>query len=239
MNARPEQFDDLHAKWRVQLSTLWGQVVAVHHHRMLWNETRDALVEAAPSSGFFLSHYAALYVAHQSMAVRRIADPNASGKTISLGGLLQQIFKNPAVLSRDRYVCAYVQDKPNDDTSFFRNDAIGIYDEHFGSAGELSVEVIDQLRIDLRAASRSVATYSSKVVAHIDTNSEKIPAVTYATLDEAINEIGRVFGRLSLLVDGSEPLKYEPTIQGDWKAPLRSALFESFPGPRKPAAPES
>lgn len=227
MSAPPSRFTELHRKWSGEVRTLWDQVTAVHHHRAIWRDMRGALIEAYRDDepAFFLAHYARIYSTHQAMAVRRIADPRHASGTISLGGVVTQIENNPGVLSRDRYVEMYLSGKPANDLGFHRADAEKIYDENFGEDGELRAGLPGQWTTALDESCNAVRTYSTKTIAHIDAQVDGVAAVTYDDLDTAIDTLSDVFRKVQLLVDGKSARKFEPTVQGDWKSPLRKPLF--------------
>ena len=147
---------------------------------------------------------------------------------MSLGGLLKRISKNSGVLSRERYIEAFLQHAPEDDLDFFRQEAHTIYSAKFGGDGdELDIKVLEGMCDRLDKASGAVGSYADKVVAHIDMDAHQLPSVTFADIDRAIDGIGSVFRSVSLLVGGKNVVTLEPTVQGDWKRPLRSPLFPS------------
>jgi hypothetical protein len=227
MSAPESQFAELESKWSEEVGTLWDQVTAVHHHRAIWREMRAGLLETYRDDepAFFLAHYARLYSTYQAMAIRRIADPRHESRTISLGGVIEQIRKNPAVLRRDRYIEMYVRGKPADDLAYFRGDATQIYDANFGQGDELRIDLLTEWTRELDESCQAVRAYSTKTIAHIDAELDGLEPVTYDNLDIAIDALSSVFGKVQLLVDGVSVLKFEPTIQGDWKSPLRKPIF--------------
>jgi len=108
VTAPASQRDQLHEKWCSWLEEITTHVYNLFHNRTIWREMSPALVDH--DGGVFLAHYADLYVAGQSLAVRRLADDRAEGQTLSLGRLIVDLSKNPAVMSRDRYVSMHAPD---------------------------------------------------------------------------------------------------------------------------------
>ena len=99
------------------------------------------------------------------------------------------------------------------------------FDEEWGDGSGALDPARVQADIDaLTDASSKVSALADRTIAHIDKRGFA-DEVTFGDLDRAIDEIGRVFQRYRELVVGSPLMTLEPTIQGDWKAPFRSALF--------------
>jgi len=216
MTAPPSQHDELFEKWREWLALVHDQVVGMFHNRQIWREMRAAL--EAKDGRVFLITTQAWYVDGQAIAVRRIADPKAGHREISLGRLLADISKNCGVMSRSRFVGLHSDGIPQEI-------AIKTYDELFGDGGtDMSMDKLEQTIARLEEASRSIREFADRFVAHTDNRGmEALP--TFDDLDRAIDEIGRVLQDVTLLLEAASLATVEPAIQVDWKHPFRGPLF--------------
>lgn len=222
MTAPPGQHDRLHKKWCEWLEEITTHVYNLFHNRAIWREMSEVLRQH--EGGVFLAHYADLYVAGQVMAVRRLADDRADGPTVSLGRLLGDLERNPAVMNRDRYVSMHTTGE-EDDATFWIKQAQTVFDERFGDSNWEFSRTKNHDRLDrLTAASQAISDFADRFIAHLD--SRKLAELpTYEDLDMAIHEVGEVLKEITLLLTAASLVDAEPTIQEDWKRPFREALF--------------
>lgn len=224
MTAPPGQHDELYDAWSKRLALVEIQVVNIHHNRQLWREMRDALSLA--EADVFLRHYANLYSDSQAIAIRRIAEEKATGKTVSLGRLLGDLEKNPAVMTRARFVSFYRGTPGAEEMNcFMKCRLMRKFDERFGNPdGTLDCCKLGWRKRALSTASKRIEEFADQNVAHLDSQQEEV-VPTFKDLDTAIDEIGDVFEWVTLLLTGSGRNKPDPMIQENWKLPFRSPLF--------------
>jgi len=222
VTAPPGQHDQLHEQWCEAVEQITTHVFNLFHNRAIWREMSEGLRQH--EGGVFLDHYADLYVAGQVMAVRRLADHQADGPTFSLGRLLGDLERNPAVMNRDRFVLMHTTGE-DDDAGFWTTQAQKVFDERFGdSHGELSLLKNRDRQDRLTAASQAISDFADRFVAHLDSRKlEELP--TFEDLDMAIDAVGQVLKEVTLLLTAATLVDTEPTIQEDWKRPFREALF--------------
>lgn len=218
------ELDALHQQWLDERTLLQAQVVAAQHDRQIWGEMRAALV-AADNPSILLAHYARLYSSTQAITVRRIADPYAQKSTASLGRLVRRIRANPDVVSRDRYETYASRGVPSDDLVWHRADRRSTYDAEFGDGPQIRKRVLDDWDTELKLIRSTVGRYANKAVAHIDTDLDPADVPTFHDLHDSLESLSEILISMTLLLDGSSLQSTTPVIQGDWKAPLRTALF--------------
>jgi hypothetical protein len=74
----------------------------------------------------------------------------------------------------------------------------------------------------LRGTGEVVERYANEAVAHL-ADERRHDAPTFADLNAAIDSIGALMQRYSLLLKAHSVVDLEPAIQHDWKAPFRQA----------------
>lgn len=232
VTAPPVNREKLHRDWCERHERIQNEVLGLHHHRALWRETRVALLDAEPEGpGFFVSHYSTLYVESQAIRVRRLVR-RGDNDPFSLGALIEAARRNPSVLTRDRYIERATR-STNDDADLFANwdrkRAVEEWLRMCGSGNEISPVNLDGYLKRLDRANE-IAAHADHHVAHISNPSRTDPgtSATYRDLDEAIDEIGEVHRDWGVILHGRYLAQFEPVVQGDWKAPLRHPLFETF-----------
>lgn len=205
-------------KWKRWIDRIEPDVIWLHHHRRVWREMVDTLA-GLEDAEFFRMHYTRLYIDGAAMAVRRLAYRGGDDKSRSLAQLVAELIATPEVLTGDRHAEMYESTVLGAEMGRER------FDEEWGDGSGALDPARLQADIDaLTDASSKVSALADRTIAHIDKRGFA-DEVTFGDLDRAIDEIGRVFQRYRELVVGSPLMTLEPTIQGDWKAPFRSALF--------------
>ena len=229
MTAPPAQHDDLLEQWRAWLEEIKHNVLALFHHREIFGKMQDALVrQGSPHSGTFSRHYTKIYVDGASMAVRRLAKSEARNEqSISLAALITAIGRNRDVLTAQRFVEMHLRDGVTvDERAHWRESALRTYERDWGDgAGNLSAVRLAADAHDLVGQSMSVADFANRTIAHIDKRG-LVTTPTWGDLNQAIDSIGEMFNRYSLLLSAASWAELVPVIQGDWKDPFRSALFD-------------
>lgn len=229
MTLPPKLHDEVHKKWRDWLEAIDPHVTNLFHDREIWREVRDALLaDTEATSDTFLASYTRQYVGSSAMAVRRLADPNAKDNdSHSIGALIDDIGKQPGVMTRERWVSRDREPDPRPGADEeLRKLLARNFDKTFGDgSGGLDPGKVAADLATLKARSEAVAAFASRTVAHIDRRGmEELP--TFDDLDKAIDVVGEMYKRYFLLIDGASLLEVAPVIQHDWKAPLRRPIFE-------------
>ena len=163
------------------------------------------------------------YGATVAMAVRRQAE--SSDRVISLGRLIAEIEADPSRITRK----VFLEIWPEDDHQFGGNQ----FDTMFaGSAGTHVDPTIP--RADLRAlesSARSVKRWADQYVAHVDAKPSKTSGPTFNDIDKAVDQIGDLFGRYSVLLHAADYVSLVPEIQHDWTAIFKEPWMR--PPPRR------
>lgn len=204
---------DRFARWGAWSQRLVQQVYDLHHHRQIWRELNKALGDAEDS--VFLEHYTRLYVTHQCMNLRRLVD--TSPDSVSLGRLLQELADHPETITRDRYLAMY---GPEDWKQRIAQDAFDRYAD--GSGDNVDPTRVRRDLAQWKSACGPIRIFVNKSIAHLD--EDFIPKATFDQLDHAIDTVASTMRRYNLLIDATSILDFEPTIQTDWKRPLRDGL---------------
>lgn len=231
MTAPPVDHDQILDEWKNRHDRIQDEVLALHHHRALWREMRDAILrEAGALSGAFLEHYTALYVEAQTIRVRRLIRRGKNDPR-SLGSLIDAVHRNSDVLTRSRYIQRATQGSYEGRRSVFqdwdRKRAGGEWTRLAGDCEQVTTEKVQSYLAQLDRC-EAVARHADQRVAHIPNPSATGHAVsaTFDDRDHACDEIAEVHRAWGVLLGLGYLAEFEPTIQGDWKAPFRRPLFE-------------
>ena len=214
-------------RWIEYIETVKHQVWELHHHRAIWREMRQGLIDASPDESTFLDHYARLYAERQLIAVRRLVDLDA--RTVSLTRLLTELSEQPASMTRRQHVELWnVPADANDVRDKWMlqraNDAFDRYAD--GDGDNVDPEQVRKDLVDWKQTCQKIKKIVDKRIAHFEAvDDSSIPKATYDDLDQAIDVVGDLIGKYTLLFTAGSIAKMEPTIQGDWKRPFRAPLF--------------
>lgn len=208
--------DQMYESWLEQLELIIQDVYSLHHHRHLYREVRDMAVAAnLPPSAFF-DALGLWYASSQAAALRRLVDRRRD--TISLVRLLDDLRRNPSVLSRERHVELWGDDR------FFKAEGHRNYDRFSMPA---SPNRLHQAAVadDIAAVDTSVERVQHYVNDHVAhraaQQTTEIP--TFAELHEAIDAVSEVVQKYASLLKAEILAELEPVIQYDWLAPFRRA----------------
>ncbi|WP_162941791.1 hypothetical protein [Desertimonas flava] len=206
-------------KWKRWLREIELDVIALHHDRVLWR-TLDAALSRRDESEFFRRHYMRLYVASAAMCVRRLVFSGTDSKSISLVRLLRELADDPGHLTAARHRQLFEDVAMGPDYGEKRFEA-----EWGDGHGHLAVDRVESDLASLERLAEAVKLVADRTIAHLDRRGIGDERPTFAQLDAAIDEIGRIFVKYHELIDGSSIVHLEPVVQGDWKAPFRAAVF--------------
>jgi hypothetical protein len=211
-------------RWQDSLSEIEQQLVSAHLDRTVWAKTRDGVVQQHPEAdAHFIASYSRAYVVSQ---VTRLRDLSSDKGSRSMPQLIRSIRKNPEILSKDNWVQMVA-----DDPAVVAADPDQFYDSQLGDEdGQLSKK---DLRADIRRvrkATDKLPGWTSQVVDHLDRRSvyrfrARDLRLGYNEIDDALEELSAVAGRLQLMLRGRKIPSWELDIQADWQEPLRASLF--------------
>jgi AbiU2 len=187
-----------------------AEVLAMHHQRAVYRRVGEIVNSREPKlpDSLFFPFLANTYAITQATAIRRQAEQ--SSRVISLGTLLAEIQEEPERLSRQRFVGPWdAEDQKRGQESF---------SEHFaGDVGDhLDPKIVEADAVRLRDEAQKIVDYVNRHVAHTDKDGLK-QLGTFAELHAAIDMIGDLFWKYSLLLTGATYGTLEPVIQTPWE----------------------
>jgi len=218
--------DDTLKTWREWLVQIEEDIEQLYEFRRIYKDTREIISKnpAVQAPSLYHDFVDSCYVAYAVMAIRRQA--RCRKDSVSLVRLLKEIEKRPCIMSRQRFVAMYPEgparnwlagpdyDRFSDKDGNQVSSEVVRQDRHkLGDNDELGSR---QDRERLGSAYDRVIMLANKRVAHLDYTEPIDPVPTYADLDDAINALGSVFNKYSVLLTGTSFLKIEPTIVVDW-----------------------
>lgn len=211
-------------RWKRWLEVIHRDIVELSHNRRLFREIagmfekKPALRDADPTVWLWLAEN---YAVTAAVAVRRQADYNPRKPVVSLYTLLTEIAANPGALTRRWFVRQYGRGRPAVAREDYRDRGNHDFDSFAGRRSQriLPRRVLADRR-RLRRLEVRVRHYVNKRIAHRALRGYRGPA-TFADLDGAIDELGRLLAKYWLLLNQGAMLGVEPVIQGDWEAAVR------------------
>lgn len=204
--------DKRYQRWAEWLEVVTNETYSLflyrHYFRGLGEMTQQADL---PPSGFFpaLDRW---YVTTQAVGVRRQVD--RTRRVVSLWRLLSAISAHPEVMTRQRHVGLWGADPD------FQREGHRAFDGLSGGGETIPSRDAAADRDHLVAVARPVEVLVNEAFAHRSETplNEK---VTYAQLHAAIDVIGELLRKYTLLLRASSFYSLLPTDQVDWKAPFR------------------
>jgi hypothetical protein len=213
MAPAPTKADSKIEKWQRWLDRIEPEVLGMNGHRAVYREVARIVNEhgALPPSHFF-DYLRDWYATTQATAVRRQAE--ISRRVISIASLLSEIGREPERLSNERFVAHYDR--------LARDHAHEVFAGRFaGDVGSHVDPAIIAADLDgLQNTAESVRAYVDRHIAHTDRDPlDELP--TFEDLNGAIDEIGGLFSKYTLLLTASSWAMLEPVPQYDWLAIFR------------------
>jgi hypothetical protein len=211
-------------RWKRWLKIIDGEIIHLSHQRHIFRVISE-MFQANPtlqqSGGTVWLWFAENYATTAAVAVRRQADRGGRRPVVSLECLLTEIAANPRVLTREWFVRQYVRGKPAITRRHFQAMGEHDFDKFAGRTSKrISVRKVLSDRRQLRRAAARVRNYVNKRIAHRALSGYSGPA-TFADLDAAMDELGRLLGRYSMLLNQAGMMAGPPTIQEDWETVFR------------------
>lgn len=212
-------------RWKRWLEIIYVEIVELSHQRRVFREIstmfeqNPALRQADPTIWQWLAEN---YAAATAVAVRRQADYSPRKPVASLYSLLTEIAEHPEVVTREWFVRQYVRNSPAMTRDHWRRAGEHDFDRFAANhrSKRISSRKVLSDRRRLRRAEARVRHYVNKRIAHRALRGYRGPA-TFADLNAAIDELGRLLARYRLLLDQGGMVDVEPIIQGDWLAAAR------------------
>jgi len=213
---KPPPPDSRYDKWCGWLEEINGEIITICWYRTVWRTLVDMVQdnpEIPPSHVF--GYLAGTYTASQASAVRRQAE--VSSRVISLGRLLRELGSYPEVLSRQRYVSLFP-------AGMAQVIGAGEFAKYFGGATRkhLDRQVVVGDLARLGNVAQRIKVFADKYVAHYDRDREPstdLPASH--ELDTAIDVLGELLKKYTLLLKAQDLARVDPIPQYDWLAPFR------------------
>lgn len=209
--------------WRQEYETIYNDVVDLHHKRHIFRDTM-AIIERNPAlraeGGYVFENWLVEnYAVTLAVGIRRQGD--RASDVISTAKLIADIENNATVITRDWFVNEYLVNAPANDKAFWKHAANEDFDKFApDGAASPSVSLIRADQDRLQSVVGRVRHFVNKRLAHYSTKGYQGP-VTFKEVHEALDELGVLLQRYSLLLKQSGLLAAEPIIVEDWRAVLR------------------
>lgn len=219
--ARPALLD----RWLVWLKVLDDEVSALYFNRAVWRligETLDGNPAIPRSPALSVLH--STYASAQAVGVRRVAFGDQT--SVSFQGLLREVQAQSAQLTREWWLGHY----PDDLAAAIagRRDWAANF---AGTTGDhLDPTLVDDDLRRLQENARKVAAYVDKVIAHRAWK-PRVPVTipTFEQLYAAIDFLGALLQRYTLLLSAADRQPVVPLYLGDLMAPFRVAWLPERP----------
>jgi AbiU2 len=209
--------DELYAKWMEWLKTIAAQTHTLWAYRDYWRglaEMTQANDEIPPST--FFDALGIWYADEQTVAVRRQLDRDT--RSVSLWRLINDIASHPEVMTRDRHVALWRDEQHDErDTEYWQAEANKNYDRFAGAGNDFidRERTLDDLR-RLEQIAEPIKRYVDRRVAHTD-EAELTEVPTFAELNAALDELGELLKKYTLLLEAASLADVSPIHQADWQ----------------------
>lgn len=221
-------------KWQRWLGEIEQEILDLHHHHEIWRTLVDLIAaQELSESEYFVEAFTRMYVAGQAMGVRRQADTGRGA--VSLARLLTGLSNQSRVVTQERFFALWGLNGVEPDTERDKLERRARTKRATRAwaqfAGPWMGPVLDPAipRGDLqqlRETAAAVVRYADKTIAHRDFKGpNSLP--TFEQLHAAIDVLGQLYRRYSLLLTASAPSAsgLAPKMQADWLAPFRRPLL--------------
>jgi hypothetical protein len=214
------------AKWKRWLKVLDDEVTALYHHRAVWQEIAKTIDgnQAIPRTAA-LNMLHTMYAAAQAVAVRRIAEPGT--RDISFGSLLVEIRDHASDVTEQWWLSHYddAWSRALGGRRDWKNNFAGTIGTHLDAA------LVRADLIDMERRVEPISRYVDKWLAHRDRRPPRnMP--TFADLNRAIDCLGQLLTRYTLLLEVADRQIIAPVVVGDVMAPFRMAWLPRLARPR-------
>ena len=215
----PEVAADV-AKWRSWIEEpIRNDIIDMHFKRLIWREVNQMMKdnpEVGDLPSAFWDFHHDNYAVALAIAVRRQADTNPG--TCALARLIKEMRDKSDLLTREYFVGLW--DRTDEIDVQHANRA---FDQLAGEGAEHLDPAVAKRDLEaLQVAARKVRLYVDQHVAH-DQAEPTAALPTYEELHAAVDTIGEIFKRYTVVLTAGEYFALEPYIQDDWKAIFRTA----------------
>jgi hypothetical protein len=168
---------------------------------------------------FFFTWIRNNYVDSIVVGLGRLNDHD--NRTISFHNLIKEIVANPEAITRDYFVSRY--EKWMQDVGI-ANDAFN----EFADEGEQFLSK-DRLLADLQLLddeTKQIKVFRDQRVAHLDQTPAITQLPTFKDVEYALELLDNIFHKYYKLIDGAGMSTAKPSLNFDWKEPLRYPWIE-------------
>ncbi len=221
-------------KWRNWLEVIEEEILDLHHHHQIWRTLVDRIAEQnLPESEYFVDAFTRMYIAGQAMGLRRQADTGRG--TVSLARLLVGLINQSRVVTRVRFFALWglvegpcnTSERDQLEHRARIKRAVRAWSKFASPMDDVLDPAIPGADLKrLQSTASQIVAYADKTIAHRDVRGpSSLPR--FLELHGAIEELGRLYCRYSLLLTASapSPAALTPVMQADWLAPFRRPLF--------------
>ena len=201
-------------------TTIYVQVAEMVLSRQVWDGfaiVHDQAPEGAREDGTYLWWVRFNYARSQGLAIRRQVEPRSD--VVSLGRLIDHVWRYPTVLSRERFVAMQVA------SSGYEDEAHRWFDSIAGTGRDfINPETPARDMHDLIEKTAKVRKWVNKSVAHL---SERRPAGPPLTdLHQALEDVATLFQKYAGMILGAH-IMIEEVIMQPWVHIFRPAWIGS------------
>jgi hypothetical protein len=148
-----------------------------------------------------------------ALTVRRLLD--ADRRTISIPRVVNSIAACPNLITREEYVDLRTRDLCNEDREAGKDRANSDFDTFAGPKGKhVSPAMLKSDLDETINKTKDVTKAVSQLVAHYEENA--VSHLKLGDVDDAIDTVGNLFQRLSLLVRGRPQTPLEQLLMQEW-----------------------
>ena len=214
--AKMNEHDAIFAKWVRCLDIIKKDVTSLSVSRHIFWAVQE-MIEANRKiqlASTFYKWMGSAYGVYQSIGLRRQVDPRRG--TISFRALLEEIARQPAVISRKRYVALYRN-------PVHREEVADQHFDKFAGVGQPHVNraMVKEDRDQLIRKIEGMKDYVDTRIAHYDPQRGPTSLPTYGDLDDCLDLVEALLIKYLAVLRAEAHLDILPTWQYDWKQIFR------------------
>lgn len=212
----PEQCTQIRRKWRRWVRRIGDDLGNLLTSNDVFRELRQIVglnkqIQSPALLHVWISDNFACSVAS---GVRRLTD--RSNKAISLHRLVKEISQHREAISRQCYVSTYPK--------WMREQ--GLADSDFNKYARKGKDLLSLPRLQrdlakLKLDTARIKIFVDKYVAHCDLDQKRYKIPTFKDIDNTLQDLDELFCRYYMLLTQGGLNTVKPTLQFDWKEPLR------------------
>lgn len=209
---------------KIRLWSSWIDEIREQHSNLLnlkqiYDDVQDIISKNKklhqPSS--FYDWLSETYVTTITVGLRRVV--YKSGSSICLLNLIQNMAKQPEIISREYYVGLY-KDTPLKVANKHYDKLVGDEATHPSKA------YFNKDITDLNSVTKTLKDYVDKHVAHIAPNKQSTVLPTWKDLNDALLKVEAYIKKYCSLIKAEGWVQLTPTIQEPWKAIFETAWID-------------